>query len=245
MPTLSSLTSKLGTKLNSKKSSVTLIEVDESQRPVADDRGKINSLTLQYYPESLSDNKTVNNTTKEIPGGSLPLYQWVASGERLITFTAVFTTDMDLTEIRSPADVVTGEVAGHNPDIRSAITWLRQFELPRYLNGGEASLSSTFTQAPSRLKLVVPNSGIGMYGGDDGIFRHPDAVLCIMTQCDVTIESSFPSGLPRIATVSLAFAQVGQYRGSVVFPQRSPRTESLASGTAAPFYGYRIPRRTR
>ena len=54
------------------------------------------SFAFQYFPDTVSDTKQVNWTPREIPGGSLPIYQWVASGERLISFTAYFTADVDL-----------------------------------------------------------------------------------------------------------------------------------------------------
>jgi hypothetical protein len=39
-----------------------------------------------------------------------------------------------------------------------------------------------------------------------------------MTQCDITWEQFFPSGLPRIASVQLSFAEVAQSGGSVNLP---------------------------
>ena len=42
-----------------------------------------------------------------------------------------------------------------------------------------------------------------------------------MTQCDITYDAFFPSGLPRIATVSLAFAEIAQFGGVVHFPRRN------------------------
>src|SRR3990172_6961093 len=81
---------------------------------------------LQYFPESLSDSRAVNYETKEIPGGSHPLYQWVAGGERQLSFTAVFTQEIRLTKV-SPLTGFFLSPEKHSADIKSAIAWLRHF----------------------------------------------------------------------------------------------------------------------
>ena len=52
----------------------------------------------------------------------------------------------------------------------------------------------------------MPNTGIGLAGGDSGIMGD-DEVVAIMLQCDITWEQFFPSGQPRIASVQLAFSR--------------------------------------
>ena len=89
--------------------------------------------------------------------------------------------------------------------------------LPTYsqLQGATSGVVTTF--APRKVRLFLANSGIGLYGGMAGSTTK-DSIVAIMTQCDVNIESFFPSGLPRIAVVQLAFDQVAQYAGYVDFP---------------------------
>lgn len=43
---------------------------------------------LPFFPESVSDSKSVNWNNIELPGASHPIYQYVNSGERTISFTA-------------------------------------------------------------------------------------------------------------------------------------------------------------
>ena len=190
-------------------------------------------VAFQYFPESISDGKNINYQQKDIPGGSLPLYQWVSSGERLITFTAVFTCDVDYAAAKASIDptdpssvaidVATTALQGRlkasgqirrNPDIRGAIAWLRRYMLPTY----DGTFQAPITRAPNKLRLYLPNSGIGVLGGSDAAGGSIDSICCVMTQCEANYEAYFPSGLLRVATVSLAFAQIPQFRGGVFFP---------------------------
>jgi len=251
MPTLGSLATGLRTVMNSRRSEVYMIELDRDDRPLsATSRGDAGTGVVpgggapsdtrrkfQYYPDSITDTKQVNYSTKEVPGGSLPLYQWVNSGERTISFTAVFTTDVDHYAFRSLDTFLTasgGEfelaakaqaaaerlravgVNERNAYIPGALAWLRRFMLPRY--GEQSEVGVPFTEPPRKLYLVFPGTNIHWSGGDGG-FSANSALLCIMTQCDVTYEALFPSGNPRIVTVQLSFAEVPQKGGSVRFPR--------------------------
>lgn len=245
MPTVSSLAKSLHGQVDSRTSDCCLIELDSQDAPV-----KSSNLVFQYYPESVQDTKAVNYQQKEVFGGSLPLYQWVSSGERLISFTATFTCDVDFLAPTSQLErtelYVRLKAAGQerrNVDIRSATLWLRQFLLPTYGTDKDLAVSGRpLTFAPSKLLLSMPGTGIGLAGGDDRVSgRH--TMLCLMTQCDVTYEALFSSGLPRIATVQLAFAQVAQSRGGVLFPSRTASYDAHRRGDfigGSEFMGYNL-----
>jgi hypothetical protein len=230
------------------------------------DAGKPVKLAFQYFPDTINDSKAVNYQQKEIAGGSLPLYQWIAGGERLITFTAIFTSDVDLVTAEAPTGLIAKAVgtagqgirerlqsAGEsrrNVDIRSAIVWLRRYMFPTYVkdesNGTKVGVPLTY--APSKLMLVMPGSGIGLAGGESAATTSMDAVLCVMTQCDVTYEKFFPSGLPRIASVSLGFAQIPQLGGHISFPHRGAVMDAgIVYGGEGPnsFFGYNLLPRTK
>jgi hypothetical protein len=86
--------------LSTRREYLYLTELDENDAPSAqsvegDGGAGDPRRRLQYFPETLTDSKAVNYQVKDIPGGSLPLYQWVSSGAREISFTAVWTTDVD------------------------------------------------------------------------------------------------------------------------------------------------------
>lgn len=195
------------------KSAVYLIKLDAQDAPV-------HYAALQYFPESLTDSKAVDWQSKPIPGGSLPLYQWTGSGERTISFTAQFSSDLDLFNYKGPVGDYLNrlQAAGqtkYNVDIRSAVAWLRSNMLPKYADTGGIAK----TTPPNKLMLYIPYSGIGVAGGYTsytGVSR--DTVVCVQTSCEVTWEKFFPSGYPRMASVSLSFAQVPQYKGIVNFP---------------------------
>jgi len=223
MPLLSSLSSSLGLNtLSEKTSSVAIRELDGNDNEVPN-----GTLRFQYFPESISDSKSVNWSPKDIPGGSLPLYQWISSGERSISFQAVFTTDIDFSLEGAKALLnVSNAVArsnapqestSRNVDIRTAVMWLRRFMMPRY--GGNVATGGALTSAPHKLQLIMPGTGIGWAGGaGDTQHNTQHHITAIMTACEVEWVQFFPSGFPRIATVQLSFAQVAQYKGRVEFP---------------------------
>lgn len=238
MAGLGTLARNLRSVVNPKRAYLYLTELGPTGSPILGAKSGPPMKRLQYYPESISDSKAVNYQTKDIPGASLPLYQWVSGGERTITFTAVFTTDTD----HYQANSVTGRAASDDPVgmdlskrasaqlghlksngvtdyniyIPAAITWLRRFMYPSY--GPTAGIGMPRTQAPRKLMLTMPGSYIsrgGMGGGTSGM----GGLHVIMTQCDVTYQAVFPSGNPRIAEVSLAFAETAQRSGRVHFPR--------------------------
>lgn len=225
-PSLASLASSIG--LNSvteKTSPVAILELDET-----DQLYNGTFLRFQYFPDTVSDSKSVNWSPKEIPGGSLPLYQWISSGERVISFTAVFTTDVDFSAEAAQANQTDSPGAGalrdnlkssgeldRNQDVRTAVVWLRRFMMPRY--GDTQTTGAPLTTAPRKLQLHMPGTGIGWAGGGNSTnHSQQHFITAIMTGCEVEWVAFFPSGFPRIATVSLSFAQVAQFQGLVQFP---------------------------
>ena len=203
------------------------------------------TLVFQYFPESIEDDKAPNYQQKEIFGGSLPLYQWVNSGERLISFMAPFTSDVDFYSAGPGSAyemfqrVRQAGLQRQNVDIRTALTILRSFSLPHYADG--------VTHPPPKLRLWIPNSGIGVTGGVDASAAvNPDSIICLMTQCQISYKAFFRSGLPRIAEASLAFAQIPQFLGKITFPQsplQAPNAELESEG--GPFLPYVLKARKR
>jgi hypothetical protein len=229
------------TKLNKRKQVASIYELkDEDSSPTGVYRA------FQYWPETITDTKAVTWATKEIPGGSLPLYQWTSSGERLISFTAVFTCDNDLIDQENVnANIFErlkdkGEL-NRNIDIRSALVWLRRFMLPKYSNDAGA-LGVPNVYAPPKFILSMPGTSIGLTGGafpNDA--STADSLYAIMLQCDITYVAAFPSGLPRVVEVALSFAQIAQLAGSVVmFPRRHALMDQAMDGDQKNFYGYAL-----
>src|SRR3972149_5875366 len=98
MPGLTSLTRVPFSKLSERKSSAYLIMLDDEGQPVTGNPNEflVAPLRFQYFSESITDSKAINWNAREIPGASLPIYQWISSGERSVSFTAVFSSDLDL-----------------------------------------------------------------------------------------------------------------------------------------------------
>ena len=212
MAGVTDLASAIGTAvLNQSRSSAIILPLDVNDRIRRSD-----CRAFQYFPATISDQKGINWQTKEIPGGSLPLYQWISSGARQISFTAVFTSDTDLlSQANLPSRIQQSGQNDRNVDIRAAAVWLRQFMLPSY--GQQTQLGTPTTFAPNKLVLYLQNSGIGIAGGASA-FETNDSIPCVMTQCDFDYTAFFPSGLPRVMTAQLSFAQIGQMKGAIAFP---------------------------
>ena len=228
-----------------KRVSATLIAVGPDGSPVeTTDEGEYvpGALRLQYFPDTISDNKGTVVSKRVIPGASLPIYQWISGGERIISFGATFTTDVDFISI------TTGQkdqsilqrldnvgAKSRNQDPRAGVAWLRRFLIPSYSQNG-SDIGSPLSVAPNRILLNIPHSGIGIAGGASPY--GDDSVLCFLSQCDVVYEAFFPSGLPRIVVVSLAFTEVAQNNGTVIFNQdnRVMRDYILGNRDSTPGY---------
>lgn len=236
MAGLGTLARGLNPVANTRKSYLYLTELDETDA-ISQVDGRPTVRRFQYFPESISDSKAVNYQTKDVPGASLPLYQWVSGGERTIQFTAQFTTDTDhylasnfgdIGEASLQSKSVLGRVGKHrertdaagvtdrNVYIPAAVAWLRRFMYPSY--GDTQAVGVPLTHPPRKLLLTVPGSHLSWGGGRGGMSNN-GGLVCIMTQCDVSYIQFFPSGNPRIAEVSLGFAEVAQKGGVVQFPR--------------------------
>jgi len=270
MPTLGTLASGLRSAAHRRKSEIFITELDDDGSVML--RGVPQYRRFQYFPDSIQDSKQVNYQTKEVPGGSLPLYQYVNSGERQISFTVYVTTDVDHlvgagssqsdpTAIARNAAAARGSsglpgdqrvdgatfrdgtleaavqstntrlqaagALGRNPYIPAALAWLRRFVLPRY--GEDSGVGVPLTKAPRKLYLHIVNSGIERLGGMGGFSAPGGGICCIMTECEITFEAFFPTGNPRIAQVSLGFAEVPQLGGAVRFPQSEGMDDFVSS----------------
>lgn len=243
MSTLASLASSIDSLLNDTRGDAVLTRLS----PEDDSPGQ--RLAFQYFPETISISKAVNTPSQDVIGGSLPLYQWVSSGENVLSFTSRFSTDVDFIAKSPPLiqdvyeRVKAAGLVRRNPDIRTALVFLSSFMLPTY--GGESDTGSALTYAPSRALLTMPGSGIGLYGGfqRDGN-PLPDSFLGIMQQCEITIDAFFPSGLPRLATVQLSFARTAQIGGYISFPQAHPAPLSgVGVGVGGTFAYAIVPRK--
>lgn len=181
-----------------------------------------NVFVFQFWPNQVQDRYEVNYSTKQIPGGSHPLYQWVGGNGRTISFDATFVTEVEETisaglqtatfnariaqQGRAGAGVANAVIPSLLPssrytvDVAAAIAGLQQY---LYGNYNDTAEKKGIAEPPKKLVLVLPNTQLGRGQGNDG-------VLCILLRADVTIESWFPSGRIRSATVGLEFAEIVQ-----------------------------------
>lgn len=172
---------------------------------------------FQYWPESVTDTETPRYAEKEVPGASHPLYQWTGGSGREITFTAIFTAEVDDETTANLASNPAGSVilpsARYTVDVNAAISRLKTYMRGSYPMG---SLNQA-TKAPPRLRLVLDGTELG---GEN------ESVLVIIKSAPVTYEAWFPSGKPRVASVQLTFAEVVQRiegeKSQIVYVGRTP-----------------------
>lgn len=195
--------------------------------------------SFQYFPATISDSQATNYQTKVIPGLSHPLYQWTSGGARVISFEAIFTRDRTFTKQeneslkKGSADLGNGPVAGagagfeilnnykqfssnadpRNVDIPSAVAWLRSFLLPWYSNDGNGTFNSTPNRPHPPRKLILGLPGVRLNWGVPTL--PAEMMNAIMTSCEVTYDGFFHDGTPRMAKVSLAFAEIIQIGGRI------------------------------
>lgn len=240
MRSITELARALEKRINTERSEVAIVELNETNDTIVEP-----ILRFQYFPASIQDSYQTSYASQAIPGGSLPISQWVSGGPRTISFEAFFTCDTDLLakdtaqgiEIRNRLkDIGQGD---RNIDIRSALVWLRRFMLPRYTSG-ELGPVASLTYGPRKMMLVIPNSGIGSAGGErnkQGAILG-DSIYCHMTQCDITYQMFHPSGLPKIVKVQLSFEQIPQIGGDVIFPSVSGDLDDFVNPDTTDNAGY-------
>lgn len=174
---------------------------------------------FQFWPSQVTDSYTPNWATKQIPGASHPLYQWVSGSGRNISFTANFVAEIQeagplvqpfneriagaaATSVGRATDTLTS--AGFLPSSRyvvnvaAALAALQRYLYPSY------NSPKGITKPPKKLILVLPGTKLGRADNVDGI-------LCILKAANVTMESWFPSGELRAASVGLQFSEIIQY----------------------------------
>lgn len=169
---------------------------------------------FQFWPQQVTDTYTPNYAQKQIPGGSHPIYQWTSGSGRELSFTANFVTELsdENHERDQPGSTPTAapsSLPGYAPyilpsarytvNVAAAIAALQRYLYPSY-NGGIGSV-----RAPNKLILVLPGVRLGR---DDG-----DGILCILRSANVTMESFFPHGELRAASVALRFSEIVQHTG--------------------------------
>jgi hypothetical protein len=162
----------------------------------ADSVQRDSTFVFQFWPTQIQDNYEVEYATKPIPGGSHPLYQWIGGSGRVISFEAVFTSEIEDDFAFNGLTALTPS-SRYSVNVAGAIAALRSYQYPTYREGSEIGI----VEPPKRLHLVLPKTNIG---GDR------DDILCFLKSCRVTIESSFPSGAIRVATVALEFIETVQ-----------------------------------
>ncbi len=175
----------------------------------------IQERAFQWWPESLQEDPEIGWSFKEIPGMAHALAQWTQNGGRTFTFEVQCSRSMrpwaslsGTQQLKSmglnrPSSTAPIDNSRYNISVKDQIQWLRQFYLPNYVNATVSGVPSTVSQPPPIAMLNFPSMGLN----EDG----SDVIWAVMTQCAVSYALCFPSGEPRLASVSLGFKQVIQH----------------------------------
>lgn len=201
-----------------------LAEMSDSGSPVPG-----STRAVQFFPETISDSRSVQYEEKTMMGSSHPIYQWVHGSDRIISFEAHFASDTPAVNsgvigdpLSTASSILKNPVAGiiaatKGPgsnaavDIAKAIAWLRSYTYPSYPGSG-------VVKAPPKLLLYLEGTQIYSFVG-----THTTSVIpVILRRCDVTYESFFRNGSIRSAMVSLEFAETIQVGNSWGYVDRTP-----------------------
>lgn len=214
-------------------SSPTSVGVPATSGDAAKNRTIEDVFVFQFWPQQIQDNYTPNYATKNIPGASHPIYQWTSGSGREISFTANFVSELredtgfgvvtnrdfrsrisganakSITNdngVSAPPTSGTGFPLGplllpsarYTINVSAAIAALQQYLYPDY--------TEDVARPPKKLVLVLPGTNLGRKKDHDGI-------LCILRSAPVTMESFFPNGEIRSASVNLRFSEIVQHSG--------------------------------
>lgn len=207
---MSSILSTIGAPLDvstflvsDKKPLVYLVPYDKDGNPLKDLKK-----SFQFWPSEINDSGDPNYSSRNIPGGSVPFYQWVNNADSTISFDTVFSRDLD--------GVIGGDVEQdqYNVDVAAAISWLKTLKMPHYAQG------ELHVEPPYTLKLITPGMPV-WFGGKD-------YANVIMAQCSIVYKNWIPDltsesskSILVNAGVSLSFNQTVQGVKSIKFPGRS------------------------
>ena len=155
----------------------------------------------------------MNYASKEIPGGSHPIYTFVSGGERVISFDAIFVNDSSggsagtgllgaaLNSIFGGGgsdDGISNNDRKDVVDVAAALNFLSSLTYPLYDN-------QNLAKPPPVAVIYLPQSKIV---SADGIV---DSFVGILTSRTITYEKFHRDGTPRIAVVNLEFREFLQH----------------------------------
>ncbi len=180
-----------------------LIPYDKDGVPLKDKKR-----SFQFWPSEINDSGDPNYSARNIPGGSVPFYQWVNNADSVISFDVSFTRDLI-----GRIDGRNIEESKYNVDVAAAVSWLKSLKMPNYRQG------DIHVEPPYTLKLVTPGMNVWFNGNQ--------YANVLMAQCSVTYKDWMrdpDDGSKSIlvsANVSLSFNQTIQGQRSLKFPGRS------------------------
>jgi hypothetical protein len=206
-------------KLNRKTADVIIAPIDQAGKV---DETLGGAKVLQFFPSSLSFPTSQNWTTKNVPGLSRPLYQWIGGEEFAISVTAEFSRDMD-GEIHQE---VTEDK--YNVDINAAISWLRLLCSSDFQQVSDVLVA----KAPPVVWLDFVGTNLSHGNGTPSNLAASSksvGIHCLLKTVDPEITDWFASGTPKAATVTLGFVETIQYAGRINIPADRSALIALAA----------------
>lgn len=178
---------------------------------------------FKILPDNISDNRGVNFASKAVVGGSHPIYQWVTSGERTVSFKILLSHENKIIFARSKLERAGNALKNplfaalsqlnkgqyeNDQGIMESLEWLRALtypvKKPKGLIGGPPVLKLyLMTKAPTQ-------TTVGVTGSPPMSAKFVMNLSVILNSVNVNFEALFADGTPRLATVDLQFSEVVQ-----------------------------------
>lgn len=205
-----------------------LFRMDITGRIIGDPQG-----VFHLNPSSWSESKSANWVQNSVPGQSDPVFQWVSSGVKTLTFDAFVTADTSdfnvllakqNTAVAKPKNV-TEKVASlavklfkvqvppprsteavKDPDvldISATLDYYRSFMYPTYSDPNGKGIPQRLESSPPLLVLLA-GSGIAKLRYGSRVTNKHD--MWVLTDLKINITKQLPNLAPMEATVSFTLA---------------------------------------
>lgn len=225
--------------------------------------GDMDPMKLQFWPETIQYQRgSVGWQPRPVPGLSHNLFSWTQGGVPTLSFELVLVNERDpsFKPKANPPGILSGEY-NFEANITSGLAWFAAAGNPRYdgldepvqppplisvipqylpPEGGSDAIEMARAFGRTLTPGTEPGTTLAADIDEATRFSHlPDRdFIGVLMDFGVNYEKFYPTGVPRIATVSLTFSEVIQI-GDVILPHNRSQNLQIAQhfNLLAPFTG--------
>jgi hypothetical protein len=171
-------------------------------------------LFFQFFPETISDNRSLEIANVSVPFYTNPLPTFVSSSIRMISFSVDFAQEKWNAPKGQTRDIAKWDK--HNFNVGVVMQALRGFCYP---------ISVGTFLFPQPIILNLPGTRIGI-DPSEGV--PSDSIMCIMKGYSAIRKSFFPDGQVRVGSMQLDFQEFTQADNRMLFTDFAPAYHTYA-----------------